>query len=329
VKALVTGVTGRIGANLAAALVRDGHSVRGLVWGRDPRVGKLAPLGLELIEGSLTSAEDTRRAAEGVEAIYHLGAAFQGGGPFTTDEYFEINVRGAFNMLEAARAQGAALKHFVFSSTDAVYDKYVPGGMPQPIREDEMPRKPKGWYSLSKSVGEELGNGYFRSFKTPVTVLRFPTVLSVDEILLYRQIALSTLMKAQPDLAPLWVESRDEERLVLVRDPEGRPYMKHIADVRDVVHGCVCVLGNERAAGETFQLGSPTAFKWDELVPYLSEKTGVPYVDARSSAIPTYYEYDLSKARDLLGYRPEYGFERMVDDGVAWKKGEDIGVLAP
>ena len=328
-KILVTGVTGRIGANLAAALRRDGHDVRGLVWGRDPRVEKLAPLGLELIEGSLTSAEDTRRACEGVAAVYHLGAAFQGGGPFTTDEYFEINVRGTFNMLEAAKAQGPALKHFVFSSTDAVYEKYVPGGMNEPIREDELPRKPKGWYSISKSVGEELCNGYHRSFKTPATVVRFPTVLSVDEILLYRQIALSKLMRAQPDLAPLWQESGGEERLVLVRDPDGRAYKKHIADVRDVVHGCVCVLGKERAAGETFQLGSPTAFKWDELVPYLSEKTGVPYVDARSSAIPTYYEYDLSKARDLLGYRPRYGFREMVDDAIAWKSGTDIGVLAP
>src|SRR5687767_799238 len=136
---LVTGVTGRIGANLAAALRRDEHEVRGLVWGRDPRIEKLAPLGLELIEGSLTSPEDTRRAAGGCEAIYHLGAAFQGGGPFTTDEYFEINVRGTFNMLEAARAQGDRLRHFVFSSTDAVYDKYVPytgteGGMPDLIK---------------------------------------------------------------------------------------------------------------------------------------------------------------------------------------------------
>ena len=116
---------------------------------------------------------------------------------------------------------------------------------------------------------------------------------------------------------------------MLVRDENGRPYKKHIADVRDVVHGCLCVIGNVRAAGQTFQLGAPSAFAWDELVPYLSEKTGVPYVDARSRAIPTHYEYDLSKARDLLGYRPQIGFQRMVDDGVAWARGEDIGVLAP
>ena len=116
---------------------------------------------------------------------------------------------------------------------------------------------------------------------------------------------------------------------MLVRDENGRPYKKHVADVRDIVHGCLCVLGNARAAGETFQLGAPSAFKWDELVPYISEKTGMPYVDARSTAVPTYYEYDLSKARTLLGYRPQIDYRRMVDDAVAYRRGEDIGVLAP
>ena len=327
-RVLITGITGRIGANLAAALVSGGHAVRGLVWGRDARTEKLAHLGLDLVQGSLTDPADTRRAAEGMEAVFHLGAAFQGGGPFTTDEYFEINVRGAFNMLEAARAQ-SGLRHFVFSSTDAVYNKYVPGGLPAPIREDEMPRLPKGWYSLSKSSGEELCNGYIRSFGLPVTILRFPTVLATDEILTYRQIVLSKLMRAQPDLAPLWEQSGGEERLVLVRDQYGRPYKKHIADVRDIVHGCVCVLNNQHAAGQTFQLGAPSAFVWDQAVPYLSECTGIPYIDARSTAIPTFYEYDLSKARDLLGFRPQIDVNRMVDDAIAHRRGEDTDVLAP
>ena len=53
---LITGITGRIGANLARALVERGHPVRGLVWPRDPRVDKLNGLGVELVSGSLTNA---------------------------------------------------------------------------------------------------------------------------------------------------------------------------------------------------------------------------------------------------------------------------------
>ena len=76
---LVTGVTGRIGANVAAALVAQGHHVRGLVWPKDPRVEKLHDLGLELIEGSITSQEDSARATEGVAAVFQAAARFPSG----------------------------------------------------------------------------------------------------------------------------------------------------------------------------------------------------------------------------------------------------------
>ena len=100
---LITGITGRIGANLAKQLVERGHQLRGLVWPRDPRVENLKQMQVELVEGSLTEPAAVERAVEGIEAVYHLGAAFQGGGPFTDEEFFEINVRGTFNMLEAMR----------------------------------------------------------------------------------------------------------------------------------------------------------------------------------------------------------------------------------
>src|SRR5687767_7729481 len=63
---LVTGITGRIGANLAASLVAEGHQVRGLVWARDARVEKLEGLGVELLYGSLTEAADVTRAVDGM-----------------------------------------------------------------------------------------------------------------------------------------------------------------------------------------------------------------------------------------------------------------------
>ena len=146
-RVLVTGVTGRIGANLAAALVKDGHKVRGLVWQRDPRIEKLKSLNLELVNGTVTNVEDVKRAVDGVDAVYHLAAAFQGGGPFTTEEYFDINVRGTFNMLEAAKAN-TNLKHFMMASTDSVYIKSAPGGMAEKVHEDRTPKSLGGWYGL-------------------------------------------------------------------------------------------------------------------------------------------------------------------------------------
>lgn len=321
---LVTGITGRIGANLAATLVGRGHEVRGLVWGRDARVGKLRPLGVELIEGSLTDAGDVARAVAGMDAIYHLGGAFQGGGPFSTEDYFQINVRGTFLMLEAARGL-PRLQQFLFASTDALYDKYPPGGMTAPIDPDRAPRRPRGPYALSKSLGEELCDGYWRTYRTPITTLRFALTVGAGEILHFPQFRLSKLRETYRDLEPLW---HGEEQLVVMRDLNGRPWRKHIADVRDIVAGCVAALGVPDALGQTFQLAGPRAFGWDEAVPYLAERLGLPHVEARSVGVPTHYEFDLTKGRELLGFDPQYDIVRMIDDALAFERGEDVGVLA-
>jgi UDP-glucose 4-epimerase len=323
VQILVTGITGRIGANLAAALIGAGHTVRGLVWPRDPRVEKLQRLGVELVHGSLTEPADVQRAMEGAEAVYHLGAAFQGGGPFSTQDYFEINVRGTFHMLEAARAC-EGLRHFLFASTDAVYEKYVPGGLTEPIREDGMPRRPKGWYALSKAMGEEMCAGYGYTYSVPITVLRFCLVVGAGEILAFPQFFLSKLKEREPALAALW---EGEERLVLLRDRQGRAYKKHIADVRDIVHGCLCALGKPRAVGETLQLAGPRPFTWEEAVPHLSRVLGIPFVEASVPGIPTFYEFDTSRARDRIGFHPRCDIARMIGDAIAFRDGRDIGVL--
>jgi nucleoside-diphosphate-sugar epimerase len=319
---LVTGVTGRIGANLAAALIRVGHEVRGLVWPGDARVRKLSGLGIELVSGTITEVRDVRTALDGMDAVYHLGAAFQGGGPFSVSDYFETNVRGTFNMLEAAGTTDG-LRQFLFASTDAVYDKYVLGGQQEPIREDVTPRQPHGWYALSKSVGEELCNAYSRNGTMPATVLRFCYVAGAGEILDYRQFYLSAF-KDRPELASVW---QGEERLVVLSDLAGRPYKKHIADVRDIVHGCVCALDNPAALGQTFQLAGPKPFTWAEAVPHLSRVLGMPYVEAALDGAPTFYEFDISKPRELLGFDPQYDIIRMLDDAAAFRRGDRTDVL--
>lgn len=319
---LITGITGRIGGNLAAQLIDRGHRVRGLVWPKDPRTEKFKDLDLELVEGSLTQFDDVQKVTRDVDVIYHLGAAFQGGGPFTDTDYFEINLRGTFHMLKAA-ADLAGLKQFIFASTDALYTKYPPEGMADAIKEDALPREPQGWYALSKSVGEELCNGYWRTNHLPVTILRFSMVLGAGEILDFRQFYLSKL-KDRPELKALW---HGEERLLLLKDMQGRAYKKHIADVRDIVHGCICTLDKSDVAGQTIQLAGPRPFTWGEAVPYLSQRLNIPYQEAVLHGPPTFYEFDLGKARDLIGFDPQYDIIRMIEDAIAYREGKTIDVL--
>ena len=321
-RVLITGITGRIGANLAARLLQEGHQVRGLVWPRDPRVEKLRHLELDLREGTVVDPAVTGAIVEDIDVVYHLAAAFQGGGPFTAEEYFDINVRGLFNMLEAAKVHDG-IAQFVFASTDAVLDKYVPGG-PEVLREDEQPREPADWYSLSKAMGEEMCGGYFRMGAVPVTILRFPMVFGIGEVLDFPTFYLS---KARGSYG-LDADWDGEERLVVLRDADGRSYRKHAADVRDIVSGLAAALEKTGAAGATIQLGGPGPFTWEEAVPHLSTCLDIPYIDARViEGPPCCYEHDLTKAHTLLDWRPRYDIIRMIDDALAFRRGDDVGVL--
>ena len=62
-------------------------------------------------------------------------------------------------------------------------------------------------------------------------------------------------------------------------------------------------------------------------IPYLSEKLGIPYIDGVSQGTPTHYQFDLSKARNLIGFEPQYDIVRMIDDALRFREGDDIGVL--
>ena len=327
---LITGITGRIGSELARQLVEAGHTVRGLVWPRDRRVGQLADLDVQLVEGSLTHAADVDAAMEGAEVVCHLGAAFQGGGPFSNEEYFEINVRGAFNMLEAAAGLGGRLRQFVYAGSDAVYEKYLPGGVPDPIHEDEYPLQPRGQYALTKLLGEEMCRGYARTRGMPVTVYRFAMTMAGEEILDYGQFYLRHWLRVFAELdsrdavallAPLQAAADlyGENCLVLARDGQGRSYKKHIAHAQDIVAGIVAGLAKPTAEGQVFHLAAPAPFTWAEAVPVLAERLNLPMIDARlAGPAPTFYEFDLSKGMHLLGFRPTWDIFRMIDD--AWER---------
>ena len=102
-KILVTGGTGRIGANLVVRLLDAGHSIRSFVYPADAsRARKLdAYEGVETVFGDLRNSDDVSNAVQGVDAIYHLAAAFQG--PFNNRQYLDINAMGTLNILESIR----------------------------------------------------------------------------------------------------------------------------------------------------------------------------------------------------------------------------------
>ena len=94
---LVTGASGYVGSRLIPRLLEDDHRVRGFV--RD--AGKLEADGIEVAEGDAESGEGLRAAMEGIDVLYFLIHAMDGGA-----EFGEAERRTAENTVEDARAQG-------------------------------------------------------------------------------------------------------------------------------------------------------------------------------------------------------------------------------
>ena len=161
--------------------------------------------------------------------------------------------------------------------------------------------------------------------------------VAADEILAFRQFRLGhwrTVFAGAQDDPARQTRSRldalalDDDALLVARDLDGRSYKKHIADVRDLVGGMLCGLGNRQIAGQAIQLAAPSPFTWEETIPYLAEKLHLDYADIRlHGQNPTNYEFDLSKCRHLLGYAPQYDIQRMIDSALAFRRGTESNVI--
>jgi UDP-glucose 4-epimerase len=170
-KVLVTGAAGFIGRWVVGELLQRGHTVlpidnlvAGDVANLDEFVDRPGLLAFE--RGDVRDAAACRRWMTGVDAVAHLAASISVqdsiDDPATT---FENDVVGTFNILEAARSNGARV---LFMSTCMVYDRST---SPEGISETHA-TKPASPYAASKLGGEALTLSYWHAFGLPTTVVR-------------------------------------------------------------------------------------------------------------------------------------------------------------
>ena len=197
--------------------------------------------------------------------ILHLGAAFQAGGPFTPEQYFDTNIKGTFNVLEAASGLGDSLRHVIVSSTDATMHKYPEDGIDDPIGIDTLPLDTTAWYGYSKILTEHLVDRYVRDEAMPATVFRYGFVFGAGEMVNFPQFHLRTFIdqlasSSDPEAAEVLAAMRaaytGEPHLIVARDRHGRPWKKHTVEVRDIVHAYDRAVGNADTFGKVYQLGS-------------------------------------------------------------------------
>ncbi len=160
-KILVTGAAGFIGSHLVDALINLGHHVLGIdnySNGKKETIDYLQSSEnskrFTFFEGDLRNSEFCNQIVADVDIIYHQAAL--GSVPRSINEpqlYFENNLGGMVNLLEAARK--SSVKRFIFASSSSVY-----GDTPTLPKVETMPLNPKSPYAASKAAGEHYLSVY-------------------------------------------------------------------------------------------------------------------------------------------------------------------------
>ena len=172
-KVLVTGADGFIGSHLVESLVAAGHQVRALCiynsngsWGWLDDLPNFTKAELEVVLGDVRDPLCVREAMRGCDQVFHLAALIAI--PYSylaPGSYVDTNIHGTLNVVQAARDLGVS--RVVHTSTSETYGtaQFVP------ITEDH-PQVGQSPYAANKIGADQIALSYWRSFETPVSVLR-------------------------------------------------------------------------------------------------------------------------------------------------------------
>jgi nucleoside-diphosphate-sugar epimerase len=336
-KALVTGVTGRLGPNVARKLIADGWSVRGLAMKDDPGRSKLDGLGIELYDGDLRDARSLFDAVAGCDHVVHCAALMETIPNDDVMTYFDINTRGTFALLQAAANQ--RVQRFVYLSTTSIYDVWTPHEMP--IREDTE-RNPTHLYGTTKIANEALCRVALSRRELPVVILRPNWIMTPQEFITNTfsvNWVIGAMMKGLkdsrcamyvPNAGEPWEELAakfpDRTTPAIARDSGGNPWQYHCVDVRDVVDAVLVCLRHPGAVGQDFNIAAPEPMPFDAVAPAIASATGKTAVEIQTPSAFR-FEFSTAKIACVLGWKPQYGYRRMIADGLKMQAGENIGVI--
>lgn len=305
----IFGASGKLGQHALAVLARRGWAVRALVH-RTPVQGDH----VTSVTGSITHEPAVEETISGADIVVQLA---------TTKEdavtFFDVSVRGTFNILESCRRQG--VKQFILFGGDAALGIWF---YPQPVPLDEnhpLTAYP-GYYAFSKVMEETMAAQYAVQYGVPITVLRSSWVFEHDDLLNHFSL-LKNVNPAEPGHGfgevsdeTLALVRAGEERIPILTDAHGTPLRRHIVHVDDVMQAFNRTLDNPSAIGQTFNIAGPSAFDYRVAAEYLAKKLGIPTIALRC---PNYhpFEVNITRARTVLGYAPENDFFQMADRAIA------------
>ena len=305
---LVTGGAGFIGSNLCEAILKMGYKVKCL---DDLSTGKQANVDLFLndpnytfIKGDIKDLDTCMAACEGVD--YVLNQAAWGSVPRSIEMplfYEKNNIMGTLNMMEAARQQG--VKKFVYASSSSVY-----GDHPVLPKKEGQEGNLLSPYALTKRVDEEFAKLYTRLYCLDTYGMRYFNVFGrrQDPDGAYAAVIpkfIKMLMNGEtPTINGDGMQSRDFT------------YIENVIEAN--LKAC---LAPHEAAGNAFNIAYGGREYLIDIYHSLTRALGKdiePNFGPDRAGDIKHSNADISKAREMLGYDPDYDFDSGLKLAIDW-----------
>ncbi len=307
---LVTGGAGFIGSNLCEAILNMGYKVRCL---DDLSTGKQANVDMFMenpnytfIKGDIKDLKTCMKACEGVD--YVLNQAAWGSVPRSIEMplfYCANNIMGTLNMMEAARQNG--VKKFVYASSSSVY-----GDEPKLPKTEGVEGNLLSPYALTKRCDEEWAKQYTMHYGLPTIGMRYFNVFGRRQ----------DPNGAYAAVIPKFIKQLlDGERPTINGDGQQSRDFTYIENVIEAnLKAC---LAPAEADGQAFNIAHGGREYLNDIYHGLTKALGVDiepiYGPDRKGDIK-HSNADISKAKRLLGYDPEWSFQRGIDAAIEWYK---------
>lgn len=307
---LVTGGAGFIGSNLCEAILKLGYRVRCL---DDLSTGKQANVDLfvdnpnyTFVKGDIKDLDTCRKACEGVD--YVLNQAAWGSVPRSIEMplfYCANNIMGTLNMMEAARQNG--VKKFVYASSSSVY-----GDEPNLPKTEGREGNLLSPYALTKRCDEEWAKQYTLHYGLDTYGLRYFNVFGRRQdphgfyAAVIPKFIKQLINNEQPTINGDGKQSRDFT------------YIENVIEAN--LKAC---LAPHEAAGQAFNIAYGGREYLIDIYYTLTKTLGKdiePHFGPDRKGDIKHSNADISKAKRLLGYDPEYDFARGLNEAIEWYK---------
>ena len=316
---LVTGIAGFIGSNLLEHLLKLNQTVVGLdnfatghQYNLDEVQGEVSQeqwARFNFIEGDIRNTEDCKQAVSGVNYVLHqaaLGSVPRSiSDPATTNE---VNISGFLNVLIAARDEQVA--SFTYAASSSTY-----GDHPVLPKVEENIGSPLSPYAVTKYVNELYAGVFAKTYDFNTIGLRYFNIFG---------------KRQDPDGAyaaviPKWTADMINHKEVFING-DGETSRDFCFIENTVQMNILAATGNDESKNNVFNVAVGGRTTLNTL--YQSIQSSLNANNLNCDSKPMYQDFrvgdvrhsqaDITKAKTLLGYEPQFNIQQGIDKVMPW-----------